>query len=179
MSGSPARWAVPPLPDHPTRAEWARHGEQVTYNRHQIRWIWNEVCSGLRLARRVVPTGTTAFEPPPIGQIDLGPPTVFSVRLRPGQLLDDFRSHSDRLAAAYEVPDVVVGALAPGWMVVQLVDDVPRRDRDERPDLRLHGSSNAPRAGAGYTRRRSAATSANPLGRRRARGPLGGPRRLR
>ncbi|MBC3190944.1 hypothetical protein H7X46_07695 [Pseudonocardia sp. C8] len=105
------RWAGPPGQDTVFDAE----------NRHEIRAIWREVCAGYRLTRRVVPDdGPRAF--PHIGQIELGPPTRFTVRLRPGQLADDIADLIPRLAAAYEVDDVRVSQPGRGWALVELIE---------------------------------------------------------
>ena len=88
-----------------------------------MRWIWNEVCSGTHMTRRVVPTGTLSWEPPRLGRIRLGPPTTLAVQLRPGQLVDDLLAIADRLAAAFGVDDIDVRRLAGDWLLVELIED--------------------------------------------------------
>ena len=122
MRNSPHRWALPPLPEN---AGWAERRWHVTAEiqvRGEIRWIRNEVCSGTHMIRRIVPSGVASFEPPRIGRISLGPPTTFTVELRPGQLIHDLLAIGDRLAAAYSVDDVKIHSVVVGWVRVVLVE---------------------------------------------------------
>ena len=115
-----------------------------TEARHEIRLIWREVCAGYGLTRRVLPDdGPRAF--PHIARLELGPPTRFLVRLRPGQLAVDIAELAPRLAAAYDVDDVQVREPHRGWASVELiehrpptltvVDGTPPPDPDEPPSL--------------------------------------------
>lgn len=121
IHGTP-RWAPLPPPANASRAARDRYAAEACRARSEMRWIWNEVCSGLDLTRRVVPTGTVTREPPRLGRITLGPPTRFTVELRPGQLRQDVGQWSTRIAAAYGVPEVAVDDLVHGWIVVELVE---------------------------------------------------------
>ncbi|MDD7920150.1 hypothetical protein [Actinomycetospora callitridis] len=132
MSFTPHRWALPPVPEHAGRGERRWHAAAEARARGEIRWIWNEVCSGAHLARRVVPTGTGSFEPPRLGRIRLGPPTTLTVQLRPGQLLADLLAVDDRLAAAFGVTDIEIRRLAGDWLLVELVEG-PELGVDELP----------------------------------------------
>ena len=176
MSYTPYRWAVPPLPGRLTRRErrWQAAAERQA--RAEIRWIWSEVCSGALLTRRIVPTGTASWEPPRFGRVVLGPPTTFTVELRPGQLVDDLLEIDRRLAAAYQVDGVDIRPLVANWVRIELVEH-----RGARPGRSLRaparpGPSTAPLA-----------PDADPLPERRYRdhrelgsgGSAGGPRSTR
>lgn len=106
------RWAGPPGGQG---AAWD------TDARTEIRWRWGEVCGGFGLNRRILPDdGPRGI--PHIGRITLGPPTRFTVRLRPGQSRRDIADLAPRLAMALEVEDVHVRDLAAGWVSVELVE---------------------------------------------------------
>ncbi|MDN5918639.1 MAG: hypothetical protein L0I76_26660 [Pseudonocardia sp.] len=129
------RWAGPP------------GGKDTGFDteaRHEIRAIWREVCAGYGLTRRVLPDdGPRAF--PHIQRIDLGPPTSLTIRLRPGQLAADIAELAPRLAAAYEVADVLVSEPRRGSALVVFVEHPPMLtivngrsappDPDEPPSL--------------------------------------------
>jgi hypothetical protein len=161
------RWAPAPLPPNPSAEERREWRLEETALKHQVRWIWNDFCSGVELTRRIVPTGYATREPPRLGDISLGPPTRFNVELRPGQLVDDLVAVSDRLAAAYLVDDVDIWHVADRWIRVELIEygmddprthttpiDPPRAPAPGRPDVR---------------------TSGRHWPRRQHRGPTGGP----
>lgn len=129
------RWAGPP---------GGQDSAFDTEARHEIRAIWREFCAGYGLTRRELPDdGPRAF--PHIRDVDLGPPTSFTVRLRPGQLAADIAELAPRLAAAYEVHDVVVSGPRRGWARVELIEHPPTLtvvdgrsappDPDEPPSL--------------------------------------------
>lgn len=163
------RWAVPPLPERPSRRERAQHAADEAYARHQILWIWNEVCAGEYLIRRVVPTGAMTWEPPRIGRVHLGPPTTFTVEMRPGQLREDFTAIGPRLAAAFEVREVRVEDLVRGWLLVELVEGCEDlRDQQSWRPPTINASPAAPAA--------IEPPSRGHVGRRGWRRPFGGPR---
>lgn len=61
-------------------------------------WAWRESCEGAELATRVdTPTGPTVVTPR-LEQVVLGPPTVLTARLLPGQLVGDVRRAATRMA---------------------------------------------------------------------------------
>ncbi|NMO92111.1 hypothetical protein [Actinomycetospora sp. TBRC 11914] len=146
------RWAPAPLPPVPSSRDLREYRLEETALKHQIRWIWNEFCSGVELTHRIVPTGYGTREPPRLGNITLGPPTRFNVELRPGQLVQDLLAVGDRLAAAYLVDDVDVWPLAERWVKIELVEygiddprnhttpiDPPRRSGPRRDEVRTSG----------------------------------------
>lgn len=124
--GQPPR--RPYSPQHYRSRHWAgppgglRAADQA-YARHEIKSIWREVCVGSHLARRLLPTGST-WAPPRIGRITLGPPTTFTVELRPGQSGQDIDDAAPHLAQAYGVADVYVTDLVRGWVTIELIEDV-------------------------------------------------------
>jgi hypothetical protein len=106
------RWAGPPSGQP---AAWD------TDSRSEIRWRWGEVCAGFDLSRRVLPDdGPRSI--PHIGRITLGPPTRFTVRLRPGLRRQHIVDIAPQLALAFEVDEVHVRDLASGWLSVELVE---------------------------------------------------------
>ena len=170
------RWSVPPLPERPSRRQREQQAAEEAYARHQIKWIWNEVCAGTFMIRRIVPTGTVSWEPPRIGRVRLGPPTTFTVELRPGQLRADFIDIRERLAAAFEVRDVVVTDLVRGWLLVQLVegcDEMVTPPPPARPPGRDPMINTSP---AAPTEIESPHRPGDHLGRRGWRRPFGRPR---
>lgn len=112
------RWAVPP-PLLLGRA----HAAAEKYARHEIRWIWSEICEGTGLMRRIPPF-PGRLEPPRIGRVTLGPPTSFTVELRPGMFARDLVDIAPRVAAAYGVAAVGVEPLVRGWVTVDLIEDL-------------------------------------------------------
>lgn len=167
----PGRWAVQPLAPDASQAVKRQHSADEASLRHEVRWRWNEVCSGNHLTHRIVPTGVASREPPRIGRISLGPPTTFSVNLRPGQLLADFSAISVRLASAFEVDDVLIENLAPGWLRIVLVERRRAAVRDASPNGPPDSSH------AAVTKPRPPIREGPHLGRRGRRRPFGGPRR--
>lgn len=63
-----------------------------------LTWAWRESCEGAELCTRVdTPTGPTVVTPR-LEEIVLGPPTVLTARLLPGQLLNDVCRAATRMA---------------------------------------------------------------------------------
>jgi hypothetical protein len=97
----------------PTPDEKLRAGE--------IRWRWRQACEGAGLSRLVYPPSGPARAVPRIGQVDLGPPTTFTVRLLSGQLPADVEAAAKRIAAAMAVPQIGVTSLPSGWVAIELI----------------------------------------------------------
>ena len=62
---------------------------------------------------------------PLIGRVTPGPPTTFTVRRRPGQLLADFEAAAPRISAAMGVAGIRVRPLAGEWIVIELIHTQP------------------------------------------------------
>lgn len=176
MAGS----TEPPVSGHsdrPTRHFWrwagppeGRDAGWDTDARTEIRWRWGEVCSGVGLTRRVFPEGCRSI--PHIGRITLGPPTRFTVRLRPGQSRQDIADIAPRLALAFEVRNVRVRDLATGWVSVEMVEQAALltvvQCADRPPDASPPAPSPQPRSLRWWPhRRRSEAAESEPGADRR------------
>lgn len=168
MRRPPRRW-VPATPTSlvSRRDLRARQAEEADLKR-DIRWRWNEFCSGVDLTHRIIPTGFATREPPRLGPITLGPPTRFNIELRPGQLIQDLLDVRERLAAAYQVADADVLPLVPGWVTVLLIEE----DADRVRSSPLEPEDRAERG----PRRGEIRPNARHLPPRRHRGPYGSPR---
>jgi hypothetical protein len=86
-----------------------------------IKWQWRKVCEITGLGRVVYTPNGPAMSVPLIGNIVLGPPTTFTVKLQPGQLVSDVLEAAPRIAAAMDAHDIEVRALAAGWVLIELV----------------------------------------------------------
>jgi hypothetical protein len=94
----------------------------------ELRWQWRSACAGTSLSQVVyTPSGTTRAVPM-IGHVDLGPPVTFTVRVRPGQTLDDFVAAAPLIAPALNAAALQVTplVLVPQWMRVVLLTKVPQ-----------------------------------------------------
>jgi hypothetical protein len=56
-----------------------------------------------------------------IGHIDVGPPVSFTVRIRPGQTIDDFVKAAPLIAPALGAAALQVTPLVPQWVRVVLL----------------------------------------------------------
>ncbi|GAA4795729.1 hypothetical protein GCM10023200_34720 [Actinomycetospora chlora] len=179
------RWAPLPLPPHPTRADRLEYDGQASRARIAIRNIWMEFHTGLHtMTGPAAPVSILTWDPPLVGPITLGPPTRWSVELRPGQRAADFRALAGRLASAYEVDDVVVADLARGWISIWLVEHVgaetvPTPDVPARPAVEPTRPAPAPVGQPSARRTGRIRHHRLPLGSRWRRRPFGGPRTSR
>jgi hypothetical protein len=86
----------------------------------ELRWQWRSACTGTALSQMVyTPSGPTRAVPM-IGHVDLGPPITFTVRIRPGQTLDDFIAAAPLIAPVLNVAALEVTPLVPQWLRVVL-----------------------------------------------------------
>ena len=108
--------------------ERARRRDQAVNDARRIgdiKWQWRQACELSGLARLVfTPSGPTMFIPV-IGRVTPGPPTTFTVRTQPGQLLADFEAAAPRIAAAMGVAGIRVRTLAAEWIVIELITAQP------------------------------------------------------
>lgn len=87
----------------------------------ELRWQWRSGCSATLLSQLVYTPSGAARSVPLIGQIDLGPPVTFTVRMRAGQTLDDYTAAAPVIASAMDVAALRIVPLAPHWIRVVLV----------------------------------------------------------
>lgn len=111
--------------------------EQVS----ELRWQWRSACSVSPLAEVIyTPSGVTRAVPM-ISQVDLGPPVNFTVRVRPGRSIADFKAAAPSIALALNVAALQITPLAPQWLRVVLLTEplVALRDRSSGPKVEALG----------------------------------------
>ena len=85
------------------------------------------------LGRLVFTPSGPSMSIPLIGRVTLGPPTTFTVRPQPGQLLADFEAAAPRIAAAMGVAGIRVRPLAAEWIVIELIHSPADAAQPSRP----------------------------------------------
>jgi hypothetical protein len=90
-----------------------------------LRWRWRQACERSGLARLVYTPSGPSMAIPLIGRVTPGPPTTFTVRRRPGQLLADFEAAAPRISAAMGVAGIRVRPLVGEWIVIELIHTQP------------------------------------------------------
>lgn len=115
--GTAHRWGWP-------RSERARRRERERADAEmigEIRWQWRSACTGSSLAQIVyTPSGPTRAIPM-IGDVDLGPPVVLTVRMRPGQRIDDLIAAAPSIAPALNATALQVTPLVQNWVRIVVV----------------------------------------------------------
>ena len=102
---------------------------------NDLRWQWRSACAGTSLAQLVyTPSGPTRAVPV-IGHVDLGPPVVFPVRIRPGQTIADFVAAAPAIAPAFGVADLQITPLVPQWVKIVFVTYALEAVPDLPPEL--------------------------------------------
>lgn len=87
----------------------------------ELRWQWRSVCSGTSLSQMIyTPSGATRAIPM-IGQVDLGPPVSFTVRIRPGQTPADFAAAASAIASVMGAAALEITPLRAEWLRIVLV----------------------------------------------------------
>ena len=87
----------------------------------ELRWQWRSACSNTSLAQMIyTPSGATKSIPM-IGQSDLGPPVSFTVKMRPGQTIDDFVRAAPLIAPTMDVAELQVVPSVPHWVRIVLL----------------------------------------------------------
>lgn len=98
-----------------------KHAEAEQIN--ELRWLWRSACSASSLAQVIyTPSGVTRAVPM-IGQVNLGPPISFTVKIRPGQSLADFIAAAPSIAPALNVAALQITPLVPQWLRVVLLTE--------------------------------------------------------
>ena len=119
------------------RSERARRRERERADAEQIgelRWLWRSACSGTPLAPMIYTPSGASRAVPVIGHIDLGPPVSFTVKIRPGQTINDFLAAAPTLAPAMNVAEMRVIPLTKPWLrIVLLPAPAPRPNRSSEP----------------------------------------------
>lgn len=86
---------------------------------------WRRVCEGADLVHRVDTVSGPTITTPQVVDVTLGPPTVFVVRLLPGQLRSDVVGVGRRLAEGMGVPAIRVEQRGHNYVVVTLLTRDP------------------------------------------------------
>jgi hypothetical protein len=90
-----------------------------------INWQWRQACALSGLGRLVYTPSGPSVAIPLIGRVTPGPPTRFTVRRRPGQLLADFEAAAPRISAAMGVAGIRVRPLVGEWIMIELIHTQP------------------------------------------------------
>lgn len=89
----------------------------------ELGWQWTDAADGAQLTRH---TTTAAKVPlvlaPQAHSVELGPPVTLLVEMLPGQVVDDYQSQADRLAAGMGVSMVEIEPYDTGWIKVALLE---------------------------------------------------------
>ena len=134
LSGGTAQGWGWPRSDRARRRERVRADAEMI---NELRWQWRCACQGTPLAPIVyTPSGPTRSIPQ-IGHVDLGPPVTFTVRIRPGQTIDDFVAAAPAIAPAFGVADLQITPLVPQWVKIVFVTYALEAVPDLPPELRL------------------------------------------
>ncbi len=90
----------------------------------ELGWQWLDAVDSAQLARHSVTAGRIPLTvAPQMHSVDLGPPVTLLVEMLPGQVVEDFESKADRLAAGMGVSKVHIEPYDTGWIRVVLLDD--------------------------------------------------------
>jgi hypothetical protein len=115
--GAPLAWRWP-------RPEWARKRDrrrEESLQMSELRWQWRSACSGTSLAPMIyTPSGATRAAPL-VDHIDLGPPIALTVRIRPGQSIDDFIAAAPAIAPVLNAKELRITSLPHHRLRVVLV----------------------------------------------------------
>jgi S-DNA-T family DNA segregation ATPase FtsK/SpoIIIE len=105
-----------------TREErWAQHELQES-----LRWAFREACIGCGVAIAVdAPVAGTGFRTPEVTNIDLGPPTRFTVRMLPGQVPTQLQRAGLLIAPHLGGVALRVEDRGLGWAIVTVLDVDP------------------------------------------------------
>jgi S-DNA-T family DNA segregation ATPase FtsK/SpoIIIE len=92
----------------------------------ELGWRWNDAADIADLTRHsMTPARIPLTVAPQVHSVELGPPVTLLVRMLPGQIVDDFETRAERIAAAMDIPAVHIESYEPGWVKVILLDDEP------------------------------------------------------
>ena len=90
----------------------------------ELGWQWLDAVDSAQLARHSVTAGRIPLTvAPQMHSVDVGPPVTLLVEMLPGQVVEDFESKADRLAASMGVSKVHIEPYDTGWIRVVLLDD--------------------------------------------------------
>jgi hypothetical protein len=103
----------------------------------ELKWQWRSACQGTALAPMVYTPSGPSRAVPIIGHVDLGPPVVFTVRIRPGQTIADFVAAAPAIAPAFGVADLQITPLVPQWVKIVFVTYALEAVPDLPADLRF------------------------------------------
>ena len=106
------------------RSERARQRDRERADAEMIsilRWQWRSACAATSLSQVIYAPSGTSRAVPMIGQVDLGPPISFTVRMRPGQTLDDFTAAAPSIAPAMNAAALQITPFVAQWLRVVLL----------------------------------------------------------
>jgi hypothetical protein len=86
-----------------------------------LRWQWRSACGATSLSQMIYTPSGASRAVPMIGQVDLGPPISFTVRMRPGQILDDFTAAAPSIAPAMNAAALQITPFVAQWLRVVLL----------------------------------------------------------
>jgi len=88
-----------------------------------LQWQWRKACEESPLKRLIyTPSGVT-ISIPTIESINLGPPIILKIKMRPGQTIDSLVAAAPSIAASMNVPALHVSTLIPPWALVTVLMD--------------------------------------------------------
>jgi hypothetical protein len=138
--------------DAPSALRWPRSERAHKRDRQraesqqmsELRWQWRSACTGTPLAQMIyTPSGPTRAVPI-VDHIDLGPPIALTVRIRPGQTIDEFVAAAPAIAPVLNAKELRVTPLAQRWVRVVLVTAplvaVPDRPADHDAEVLPFGA---------------------------------------
>jgi hypothetical protein len=91
----------------------------------EVRWMWRSACTGTPLAPMVYTPSGPSRAVPLIDHVDLGPPITLTVRVRPGQTIDDFKAAAPSIAPSMGMAELHVTPFVQQWVHVVLVPRSP------------------------------------------------------
>lgn len=87
----------------------------------ELRWLWRNACASTALSPMIYTPSGASLAVPVIADVDLGPPIVLTVKVRPGQTAADFVAAAPTIAAAMDVAELEVTPLGGHWVRIELV----------------------------------------------------------
>ena len=106
------------------RSERARRRERERADAEtvrEMRWLWRSACVGTALAPMIYTPSGASRAVPLVDHVDLGPPITLTVRIRPGQRVDDFVAAAPLIAPAMGMAEVQVTPFRHQWVRIALI----------------------------------------------------------
>jgi hypothetical protein len=125
------RWFHPQEPRAQKRDQAIDDAQRIG----DIRWQWRQACEVTGLGRLTFTPSGPVMTIPMLGRVRLGPPTTFTVRPQPGQLISDFEAAGPRIAAAMGASGIRVAHLAAEWLVIELLGAPAQQRSGDAPKV--------------------------------------------